>query len=241
MTEERSDSVAPEADSPQDDAAETVESLRAELEQVRAQHLRAVADYQNLQRRAQEERTEFGRFQLTASVLNFLPVLDDLERAVESEHEAIKDHPWVEGVGLVVQKFRAVLESAGVAELHALNQPFDPAKHEAVGSAPGPDGTVVRVLRRGYQLNDHILRAAMVLVGDGDRGASADSDPSPPGGRREGDGDRGVPRGIAAGRLRAGRTGAPRRGRIEGREAREGLTGPSGHRRGGERGQQWRR
>ena len=174
MTEDRSDAVAPESDSPASDAAseETVESLRAELEQARGAHLRAVADYQNLQRRAQEERAEFGRYQLTASILNFLPVLDDLERAVESPHEDIKDHAWVTGVELVMQKFRSVLESAGVTEILALGAAFDPAKHEAVGSAPGPDGTVVRVLRRGYALNDRVMRAAMVLVGDGDRSAS---------------------------------------------------------------------
>ena len=176
MTEERSDAVAPESDSSApasaSEAAETVESLRAELEQARAQHLRAVADYQNLQRRAQEERAEFGRYQLTASILNFLPVLDDLERAVETPHEDIKDHAWVAGVELVMAKFRSVLESAGVTEILALGAAFDPAKHEAVGSAPGPDGTVVRVLRRGYVLNDRVIRAAMVLVGDGDRGTS---------------------------------------------------------------------
>ena len=183
MTEERSDEVAPEQDASPADAApnhegDTVESLRAELEAARAPHLRAVADYQNLQRRAQEERAEFGRYQLTASVLNFLPVLDDLERAVESPHDDIEGHAWVEGVTLVLQKFRGVLESAGVAEVHALGAAFDPAKHEAVGSAPGPDGTVVRVLRRGYQLNDKVIRPAMVLVGDGDRAPTAESPPA---------------------------------------------------------------
>ncbi|MFA7248717.1 MAG: nucleotide exchange factor GrpE [Dehalococcoidia bacterium] len=180
MTEERSDSVAPEDESPADGTppADTVESLRAELEQARTQHLRAVADYQNLQRRAQEERAEFGRYQLTASVLNFLPVLDDLERAVESAHDDIRDHPWVEGVKLVMSKFRSVLESAGVTEIHALHQAFDPTKHEAVGSAPGPSGMVVRVLRRGYQLNDRVLRAAMVLVGDGEPAPAAESPPA---------------------------------------------------------------
>ncbi|MEI7925216.1 MAG: nucleotide exchange factor GrpE [Chloroflexota bacterium] len=176
MTEERSDAVAPESDSSVSDGAsepvETVESLRADLEQARAQHLRAVADYQNLQRRAQEERAEFGRYQLTASILNFLPVLDDLERAVETPHEDIKDHAWVAGVELVMSKFRSVLESAGVTEILALGAAFDPAKHEAVGSAPGPDGTVVCVLRRGYTLNDRVMRAAMVLVGDGDRAST---------------------------------------------------------------------
>ena len=179
MTEEQRDDVASGGEPPAEEAtgaagADGVEALRAELEQTRAQYLRAVADYQNQQRRVQEERAEFARYQLTASILNFIPVLDDLERAVESAHDDIRDHPWVEGVRLVQQKFRSVLEAAGVSEIHALHQPFDPAKHEAVGSAPGPDGTVVRVLRRGYVLQDRVMRAAMVLVGDGDRGDAAE-------------------------------------------------------------------
>src|SRR5437868_7073162 len=98
MTEDRSTPLAPEGEDaeqrPQDDKPDDIEQLRADLEQARQQQLRAVADYQNLQRRAQEERAEFGRYQLTALVLNFLPVLDDLERAVESMSDDIRDHPW---------------------------------------------------------------------------------------------------------------------------------------------------
>ena len=168
MTEERSGPVAPEDDAPDAYGVGTVEALRAELEQARQQQLRAVADYQNLQRRAQEERAEFGRFQLTALVVNFLPVLDDLERAVESAHDDIRDHPWVEGIRLVLQKFRGVLEASGLQEIHALQQPFSPERHEAAGTAPGPEGRVVRILRRGYSLNDRVVRPAMVMVGDGE-------------------------------------------------------------------------
>ncbi len=172
MTEERSTPMAPE-DGPSQDAeassaAEQIEALRGELEQARQQQLRALADYQNLQRRAQEERTEFGRFQLTATVMNILPVLDDLELALDAVHEGIKDDPWVDGIRLVMQKFQGVLEAAGVKEIHALSQPFNPERHEAIGSAPGPQNEVVRVLRRGYMLGERVVRPAMVMVGDGD-------------------------------------------------------------------------
>lgn len=172
MTEERTDPVAPEGEDAGAadgvDEAASIEELRAALEETQQQYLRAVADYQNLQRRAKEERAEFGRYQLTALILNFLPVLDDLERAVESVDADVADRPWVEGVRLVHQKFRGVLEATGVTEAHALNQPFDPARHEAMGSAPGPEGEVVRVLRRGYELEGRMVRAAMVMVGSGE-------------------------------------------------------------------------
>ena len=172
MTEERSDSVAPESDSLAPAGAaeseDTVESLREALDQAHAARLRAAADYQNLQRRAQEERTEFGRFQLTATVMNILPVLDDLELALDAVHDGIKDDPWVDGIRLVMQKFQGVLEAAGVKEIHALSQPFSPERHEAIGSAPGPQNEVVRVLRRGYTLGERVVRPAMVMVGDGE-------------------------------------------------------------------------
>jgi molecular chaperone GrpE len=174
MTDDRMSPAAAEDESSDAEVAtpesadEQVEALRAELEQVKQAQLRALADYQNLQRRAQEERTEFGRYQLTATVTNILPVLDDLELALEAVHDGIKDDPWVDGIRLVMQKFRGVLEAAGVQEIRALSQAFDPAKHEAIGSAPGPQNEVVRVLRRGYTLGERVVRPAMVMVGDGE-------------------------------------------------------------------------
>ncbi|MEX2584039.1 MAG: nucleotide exchange factor GrpE [Gemmatimonadota bacterium] len=165
MTEDHTGPVAPENEGTPEAADE---ALRDELERTKQQYLRAVADYQNLQRRSQEERQEFGRYQLTALVLNFLPVLDDLERALESIDAAPEQQSWLEGVQLVAQKFRGVLEASGIQEIHALNQPFNPELHEAAGSAPGPDGQVIHLVRRGYTLQDRVIRAAMVIVGNGE-------------------------------------------------------------------------
>lgn len=175
MTDERIDAVLPDDEPRGDEAAEDeVEALRAELEQTRAQFLRARADYQNLERRSQEERREFGRYQITSMVLNLLPVLDDLERALEVGDQTIDGAAtaWLEGVQLVQQKFRGVLEAAGVTEIEAMGQPFDPERHEAVTTAPGPDGQVIEVMRRGYMLQDRVIRPASVVVGSGE--ASAD-------------------------------------------------------------------
>lgn len=159
--------VNPGDESPADGGAD-VESLRAELEQMRSQFLRARADYQNLERRAQEERREFGRYQATALVLNFLPVLDDLQRALETSPDPESVAAWAEGVQLVEQKFRGVLEAAGVTEIEAMGVPFDPELHEAVASAPGPEGQVISVTRKGYMMQERVIRPATVVVGSGD-------------------------------------------------------------------------
>ncbi|TAJ20518.1 MAG: nucleotide exchange factor GrpE [Dehalococcoidia bacterium] len=153
---------------PSTEAAEpTLDSLRADLESARAAQARAVADYQNLLRRSREERTEWSAAAVVGAVVSFLPVLDDLERAIDATPGEMSDQPWAEGVRLVMQKFRGVLEQSGVTEIHALGKPFDPARHEAAGTAPGPEGSVIHLVRRGYVLGDKVVRPAMVIVGAG--------------------------------------------------------------------------
>jgi molecular chaperone GrpE len=155
------------------DAAPAEDSPREELERTRAQLQRAMADYQNLERRSREERGEVGRIALAGVVSGFLPVLDDLERAVEAGRAGGESGPLLDGVDLVLQKFRATLEQYGVREILALGEGFDPAKHEATGAAPGPEGQVVHLVRRGYQLHDRVVRPAMVMVGSGEASMTA--------------------------------------------------------------------
>jgi molecular chaperone GrpE len=156
------------------DAAATpsVEALMAELESARQQQMRAVADYQNLRRRSEDERREYARYTLTAVILNYLPVLDDLDRAIESVDADIVEHRWVEGVRMVERKFRAVLEASGVQPIAADGEPFDPAQHEAISYAPGPEGRVVAVVRAGYTVDSRVIRPAGVIVGNGQEAAA---------------------------------------------------------------------
>ena len=168
MTDEQQSPGAPEATaSPAAEGEPDLESLRADLAAARAAHARAVADYQNLLRRSRDERAEWSAAAVSGAVSVFLPVLDDLERAIDATPGEMSDQPWAEGVRLVMQKFRGVLEQSGVTEIHALGKPFDPARHEAAGSAPGPEGAVVHLVRRGYALGDRVVRPAMVIVGAG--------------------------------------------------------------------------
>ena len=163
MTAGYPDGPAPGAETP--DAA--TPDLSAEVEDLRAKYLRAVADYQNLRRRSEEERKEYARYTLTALIVNYLPVLDDLSRAVESVDADIADRDWVAGIRMVERKFRSVLESSGVQPIAAEGQPFDPAMHEAIAHAPGPEGQVVAIVQAGYALDGRVIRPARVVVGNG--------------------------------------------------------------------------
>ena len=148
---------------------ERVAQLSAELDALNLRYTRAVADYQNLRRRVEETQREQARMAMAALVMNYLPVLDDLDRALESvkQHEEIAEHEWVEGVRMVQRKFRAILEASGIREIAETGVLFDPLIHEAVSHAPGPEGTVVAVVRPGFHMNSQLVRPAMVIVGDG--------------------------------------------------------------------------
>lgn len=164
--------AGPDGEAMESGATPSVEELLAELERARQQQLRAVADYQNLRRRSEDERKEYARYTLTAVILNYLPVLDDLSRATESVDADIAEHRWVEGIRLVERKFRAVLEASGVKPIAAEGEAFDPAQHEAISYAPGPEGRVVAVIRAGYTVDGRVIRPAGVIVGNGQEPAT---------------------------------------------------------------------
>jgi molecular chaperone GrpE len=160
---------------PAAEAGGTVESLSAELERTKAAYARAMADYQNLQRRSREERAELARLTMKSLVLNYLPVLDDLSRALDSvgQHEELADHPWIEGVRIVQRKFVSILEAAGVRAIEAgVGAPFDPQLHEAVAYQPGALNQVVAVVQGGYTIDGAVIRPAMVVVGNGEAAPS---------------------------------------------------------------------
>jgi molecular chaperone GrpE len=156
------------------EGADSIDRLRAQLEQEKErsqQHLeswqRAAADYQNLKRRMEEERGEVGRLANASLVINLLPIVDDLERALRNVDTNLAGLTWIDGVWLIYRKLQAVLESAGVHEIPAEGQTFDPNVHEAISEAEGEDGKVLSIVQKGYKLGDRVIRPAMVVVGRG--------------------------------------------------------------------------
>ena len=151
---------------------EDVETLKALLEEEKskaesymASWQRAAADYQNLKRRGEREREEYGRLATAALVINILPLLDDLERALQSVDVRLAGLTWVDGIRLIYRKFQAVLEAAGLSEIKAEGETFDPNLHEAVMYGEGEEGKVVAEVQKGYRLGERVIRPAMVVVG----------------------------------------------------------------------------
>lgn len=125
--------------------------------QLEEQLKRALADYQNLERRVEEERRLLGRLSSAILIEKFLPVLDNLENA--------KKHIDDQGLEMVIRQFKDILKTEGVEEIVAEGSKFDPNLHEATEVVEGQnDGIIARVIRKGYKINNKVLRPAQVLV-----------------------------------------------------------------------------
>lgn len=148
-------------------SAEAAEDWKQKADEYYAHWQRSTADFINLKRRVEEEKKEWARIANATLVINLLPVLDDLERAVDNVDAKLAGLNWVQGVEAIYRKFRNVFEHMGVEEIPAEGQVFDPVKHEAVGEQPGDEGRVLHVAQKGYLLGGKVIRPAMVIVGNG--------------------------------------------------------------------------
>ena len=146
---------------------EQLAHAREDAQKYLANWQRAEADFQNYKKRVEQERDENRRFASAALVMNTLPILDDLERALMSVDAHLAGLTWLDGVRLIYRKLQLILENAGVSAIEVEGQQFDPRYHEAVMHADGPEGKVLAEVQRGYKLHDRVLRPAMVVVGKG--------------------------------------------------------------------------
>jgi molecular chaperone GrpE len=185
----------PEASSSQAEAPAEPETLEAaktllQEESEKAQRFlanwqRAEADFVNYKRRVEQERGEARRIANAALIINILPVLDDLERALASLNIQLAGLTWFDGIRLIYRKLQLVLENAGVTQIEAEGQPFDPRFHEAVMYGEGEEGKVVAEVQRGYKLDDRVLRPAMVIVGKGKEDKKPEGEEKPPEGQEK--------------------------------------------------------
>ncbi|MDI6815266.1 MAG: nucleotide exchange factor GrpE [Dehalococcoidales bacterium] len=129
---------------------------------------RAQADFINYKRRSEQEKEEISQFANAILMLNLLPILDDLERALTSIPPHLARLSWVDGIRLIERKLRASLEAQGLSPIKAKGEPFDPKLHEATMYSKGKEGMVIEELQKGYKLHDRVIRPTMVVVGNGE-------------------------------------------------------------------------
>jgi molecular chaperone GrpE len=143
---------------------EELESLRRERDELKEQLLRRRAEFENFRKRVERERQNAGAEAVAAVLKALVPVLDNLDRALEAEGS---DASLREGVELTRRELLAILESQGVTVEDPQGRPFDPERHQALAHEPVPgvpEGTVVEVYRKGYSYRDRLLRPALVKV-----------------------------------------------------------------------------
>jgi molecular chaperone GrpE len=166
---------APEAaaQQPQEQPGE-VEALRGllevktkEAEDYYDRLLRLAAETENFKKRQEKERTDLLQFANEKLIKELLPVVDNLERAIEHGRQGDAPAALLEGLELVHQGFLKALGQFGVSPIECLGQPFDPNFHNAVmqeTTQEAPDRTVVKELQKGYLMHQRLLRPAMVAV-----------------------------------------------------------------------------
>lgn len=146
-----------------------------ELTELKDKYLRVLADSENARKRIRQQSEESVRMQRENFLRDLLPVVDNLERAVDAARGGGNGQPIVEGVEMVLRLLLDFLKTAGVTQVASVGQPFDPQRHEAVDqvhSPQHPPNTVVSEFHRGYSIGDRTLRTARVAVAKGTTGGS---------------------------------------------------------------------
>ena len=169
---EKADVSAEDTDEEKSHSEEELTKQLEQLEKESKEHLalaqRVQADFDNFRRRKKNISAEYYDVGVGEIALEFLSVLDNLERAAHSMHKGDCPESFVEGIDMVIKQFNSVLAKFEIAEIEALDRPFDPELHHAVAQVEAEEGqeknTVVEVLQKGYKHKDKVLRYSMVKV-----------------------------------------------------------------------------
>ena len=153
----------------EEEESDPLEKAQKEIEELKTQMLYKVAEFDNYRKRTLKERAELilngGEKFITA----ILPIIDDMERAIENGTKTDDPEVLREGMNLIHQKFIKTLEAQGVSTIETENADFDTDVHEAVAMVPGmgddKKGKVIDCLQKDYKLNDKVIRHAKVAVG----------------------------------------------------------------------------
>jgi molecular chaperone GrpE len=154
-----------------EELASRLEAAELRAEEAEAGWQRARADYQNLKRRSEEQRAESAGIAGDRLLIRVLDLADDFDLAVEHVPEEARETPWVEGITAIDRKLRALLEAEGIEAMAGEGEPFDPQTQQAISYEDTddlPDGTVIKVLQRGFTIRGRVLRPALVAVARND-------------------------------------------------------------------------
>ena len=147
---------------------DAIKELESKLNELNDRYLRLAAEYDNYRKRTTKEKAELIKTAGEKVLVDLLPVVDDFERALEHIESAEDIEALKEGIFLIYNRFQDFLKKQGIEEIAAEGESYDPNLHEAIQQVPAQSeeqkGKIVKVIQKGYKLNDKIIRHAKVIV-----------------------------------------------------------------------------
>ena len=168
-TQEESNEPQEQQEQTEEETQTEEENLAKQLEELKDKYLRTVAEFENFKRRTLKEKTELILNGGEKTITAILPIIDDMERAIENAHKQACVDVVEEGWELIYKKLLSTLEGMGVKKIEVDGKDFDVDFHEAVAMVPGmgddKKGKIIDCVQTGYTLNDKVIRHAKVAVG----------------------------------------------------------------------------
>ena len=161
---EKTEGEAAEEEAKEAEAEKAEEEAKKAEEAESERYMRLMAEFQNFKRRVAKEKSDIHAYANEKIVGDLLPVLDNFERALSTETE---DEGYAKGMQLIFEQLKTALGNAGLEEIKAMDEEFDPNVHNAVMTETieeKEDGTITKVLQKGYKLKDKVVRPSMVAV-----------------------------------------------------------------------------
>lgn len=143
---------------------ETIENQKSALEEKEDRYKRIMAEFENYKKRSVKERENLYNSLIADIISSILPVLDNLEKAMQTE---TKDENYKQGIELVYKQFKDVLKANGVTEIESVGTTFDPELHEAISQVQDEnlgEQEIKEEFRKGYKIGDRVIRHSMVIV-----------------------------------------------------------------------------
>jgi molecular chaperone GrpE len=143
------------------------DDIEAKHKEVNDKYTRLYAEYDNFRKRTAREKIDWIKSAGEETLLKILPIMDDMERAIAHNKEISDPELLKQGLDLIFQKFKNILNNIGIEALDAKGKDFDPDLHDAITSTPaeGMKGKVVEEVEKGYKLNGKVIRHSKVIVG----------------------------------------------------------------------------
>ena len=164
---------AQEAEAQGDETAENnsaASDFKAQYEEMKDKYLRLSAEFDNYRKRTIREKADMLKYAAEDTLRDMLPVIDDLDRAMQAVESATDIDSLKQGIALITNKFHEFIKGKGVREIECIGQPLDTDLHEAISKIPAPDeaqkGKIIDVVQKGYTLNEKVMRFAKVVVGE---------------------------------------------------------------------------